>query len=437
MLPTFSGGVYPRGKKKITENIDFSNLPIPQFCFIPIQQHQGTPAKPLVVARDIITEGQLIASAEGQISSNIHASIPGRVVEIKQSANIYEDQTVIVIEAGGSFGTSYSKKNNELWDNFSGKEILGKIEDAGIAGFSSTDSPASKKINQSADKKISLLIINGAESDPYLTSDDVLMKTFPAEIVEGIKIAMKALGVEKAVIGIENNKEKAIKAIQDEIQKANAGGSILLKEIKTKYPQGNEKLLIYSLTGSIVPSGLFPSDIGIAVHNVNTLFAVRNAVLYGKPMFERYVTVSGDMISKPGNYKVRIGTRISDIIEECGGLKGDPSRIVIGGSMCGQAVQSLDIPVVKSTTGILFMSEKEVNSDKATACIRCGRCVEVCPIGLLPCEISKAYEKNKFDKIERLNPSECILCGSCSYICPARRPLTPNIKMTQQKLKNS
>lgn len=435
MHQTFSGGVYPRGKKKITENINFSNLPIPQFCFIPIQQHIGKPAKPLVVARDIVTEGQLIAAADGQVSSNVHASIPGRVVEIKQSPNIYDDQTVIVIEAGGSFGTSYSKPDNSEWEKSSGEEIFRKIENAGIAGFGGAAFPGAVKLNMSSGKKIDLLIVNGAESDPYLSSDDVLMKTFPAEIVEGTKITMKAIGVNKAIIGIEDNKKIAVKLLQEAVEKSVPDGSIQVKVLKSKYPQGSEKLLIYCLTGKKLPSEFFPTDIGVVVHNVNTVYAIREAVLFGKPLFERYITVAGDMISNPGNYKVRIGTRISDIIEECGGLKGDPARMVIGSSMCGQEVNSLDLPVVKGTAGILFMSEKEVNTGKLSACIRCGKCVDVCPMGLLPCELGKAFEKNKFDKAERLNPFVCILCGTCSYICPSRRPLTQNIKLIQQKLK--
>ncbi len=434
MFSTFSGGIHPRGKKKITENINFSNLPIPQFCYIPIQQHIGTPAKVVVKVRDIVTEGQLIAAADGNLSSNIHSSIPGRVIEIKQSPNIFADQTVIVIEAGGSFGTSYPRTEISSWENSAKEEIIAKIESAGIAGLGGDKFHADIKLNLHPDKKIDLLIINGAETDPYLTCDDVLMRTFPTEIIEGIKIAMKTLGVDKAIIGIEKNKPEAVKSIQDAIEKLNSGVSIQVKAVKPKYPQGDEKLLIYTLTGRKVPSRGLPADIGVLVYSVSTIFALREAVLFGKPLFERYITVSGDMISKPGNYKVRIGTRVSDIIEECGGFKGKPARIVMGGSMCGQSVESLDFPIVKGTAGIMFMSEKEINEDKSSACIRCGKCVDVCPMGLIPFNIEKAYEDNRFDKAALLNPFDCIQCGSCSYSCPSRRQLSFFIKLTQDRL---
>jgi electron transport complex protein RnfC len=435
MFSTFSGGIYPRGKKKITENINFSNLPIPQFCYIPIHQHIGKPAKPLVEVRDVVREGQLIAAANGELSSNIHSSIPGRVLEIKQSPNIYADQTVIVIEAGGSFGTSYSKTETSPWENLTKEEIIIKIENAGIVGLGGAAFPTNIKLNPPADKKIDLLIVNGIESDPYFTCDDVLMKTFPAEIIEGIKIAMKTLGACKTIIGIDKNHSTTIKSLQENIDKLNLNSSMQIKVLKSKYPQGAEKQLIFSLTGKKVPSGRLPLDIGAVVINAGTLFAVRDAVLSGKPLFERYITVSGKMILKPGNYKVRIGTRISDIIEECGGLTGAPERIVMGGSLCGQIANSLDTPVVKGTAGILFMSKDEVNSEKPSACIRCGKCVDVCPSGLLPCDIAKAYEKNKFDIAALLNPLDCIQCGSCSYICPSRKPLSLFIRLARQELK--
>ncbi len=434
MFSTFSGGIHPRGKKKITENINFSNLPIPQFCYIPIQQHTDAPAKIAVKVRDIVTEGQLIAAAHGSSSSNVHSSIPGRVIEIKQSPNIYADQTVIVIEAGGSFGTSYPRTEISSWENLTKEEIISKIESAGIAGLGGDTYHADIKLNLQHDKKVEVLIVNGAETDPYITCEDVLMKTFPPEIIEGIKIAMKTLGVEKAIIGIEKNKPETVKSLQNEIDKLQLSGSIQIKAVKAKYPQGDLKLLVYTLTGRKVPSKGFPADIGAAVMSVSALFALREAVLYSKPLFERFITVSGDMISRPGNYKVRIGTRISDIIEECGGLKGKPARIVMGSSMCGQCVDSHDFPIVKSTAGVMFLSEKEINEDKPSACIRCGKCVDVCPMGLIPCNIEKAYENNRFDKAALLNPFDCIQCGSCSYSCPSRRQLSYFIMLTQQRL---
>lgn len=314
-------------------------------------------------------------------------------------------------------------------------DILSKIKSAGIVGLGGAAFPSSVKLSPPPEAAIDHLIINGAECEPYLTVDDTLMNTFPDAIIEGVRICLRVLGISSAVIGIEDNKSGAVQALQDALDRINPSESIRVKALRTKYPQGAEKQLIYSLLKREVPSRGLPMDVGVIVQNVGTIFAIREAVLFGKPLYERYITVSGSMINKPGNYKVRIGTTLQDIVNECGGLKGDPAKIIIGGPMCGLSVHSLDIPVVKGTSGILFLSEEEVNIGDYGDCIRCGKCVSACPMGLLPCDLGLAVEYNRFDIANDLFPSDCIMCGSCSFSCPANRPLSHFIKLAQERIK--
>ena len=434
MFDTFKGGIHPAENKHISEHCEFKNLPVPQVCYIPMQQHIGAPAKPIVEVGDIVKEGQLIGEPQGFISAPIHASIPGKVIEIKEMLTANMMQTCVVIEAEGSFGASAKQSGESQWQDTSKEELLEKIKTAGIVGLGGAAFPTVVKLSPPPGKTIDTLVLNGAECEPYLTVDDMLMQTYSSEIIEGIQILLKVLGIQKAIIGIEDNKKKAVKILKDTIAKMNITEDITVKAVKTKYPQGAEKQLIYSLLKREVPSKGLPMDVNVVVQNVGTAFAVREAVLFDKPLFERYITVSGSLIKNPGNYKVRIGMKLSDIVDECGGLISDPAKIVIGGPMCGTSVYSMDVPVVKGTSGILFLSEKEINRDGYTDCIRCGKCVLACPVGLVPCDLGASAEYNRMDLAENLSPYDCIMCGTCTYSCPAGRPLSHFIKLIQQKL---
>ncbi len=435
MFSSFRGGVHPREYKGITEELPFTNFSVPHTCCIPLQQHIGAPAKPVVEAGDYVSEGQLIGEAQGLVSANVHSSIPGKVREIAEVPTVYGGQKAIVIEAEGEFTSLSEKGPPEEWRGLSRDAMLQRIRDAGIVGLGGAAFPTAVKLSPPPDKKIDTLIINGAECEPYLTVDDMLMQTFPGEIIEGIEITMSVLGVEAAVIGIEDNKKEAVSILKKAVRDAGKSNAISVRALRTKYPQGAEKQLIYSLTKKMVPSGGLPMDVGIVVQNVGTVYAIRDAVLFNKPLFERYITVSGSLIDKPGNYKVRLGMTIRDIIEECGGLKDDPAKVIIGGPMCGISVFSMDVPVVKGTSGILFLSEKDISLEDYSPCIRCGRCVMACPVNMVPCDIGDAVEMNRLDLVENLNPYDCIMCGSCSYICPANRPLSHFIKIAQTRLK--
>jgi len=435
MFSRFGGGIHPPEHKSITEELKFVNLPIPHTCYIPLQQHVGAPAKLAVKAGDIVSEGQLIGRADGLISANVHSSIPGKVADIAVVPTVYGPQQSVVIEAEGTFSSSAMPHETRDWTALAREELLDRIREAGIVGLGGAAFPSAVKLSPPPGKKIDTLVVNGAECEPYLTVDDMLMKTFPDAVIEGTRILMKALGVENAVFGIESNKGAAIVLLKKSIAAPGIPDGIRVKKLATRYPQGAEKQLIYSLLRRRVPSGGLPMDVGVVVHNVGTVHAVREAVLYNRPLYARYITVSGNAIERPGNYKVRIGMKIADIVEECGGFREPPVRIIMGGPMCGQSVHSLDVPVVKGTSGLLFLAGKEVAAREYSACIRCGACVSVCPAGLLPCDLGNAVEKGRIDLAGDLNPFDCIMCGSCSYVCPARRPLSHFIKLAQQKIR--
>lgn len=431
--PSFKGGVHPPEHKKATEHSDVENLSIPHECFIPLQQHIGKPAVPVVEVGDYVNEGQLIAKADGFISANVHASVPGKVTAIDKFPTSMSEQGVcIVVETQGQF---QSEKPSEKidWQAKSVDELKTIVQEAGITGMGGASFPTHVKLSPPENKAIDTLIINAAECEPYLTVDDVLMRTSYKEIVEGIKISLKILGIKKAIIGIEENKPAAYKALVSYLKSIDA--DISAKKLKTKYPQGAEKQLIYSLTKRSVPSGGLPMDIGVVVQNVGTVFAMYQAAVENKPLYERLVTVSGSLVNKPGNYKIKIGTTIEHIIKECGGLKEDPAKIIMGGPMCGAALNDTRVPVIKGTSGILFLSKKETSYDSYNPCIRCSRCVSVCPINLLPYEMSNAVELGRYDITEELNPLDCIQCGACSFICPSRRPISHFIKMAQEHVR--
>ena len=434
IVHSFHGGIHPPDNKHFTNRIPFKYLSIPQKSFIPLQQHIGKPATPIVETGQLVEEGQLIGQANGLISANVHATVPGKVVEIAEYHTPYSEHGLcVVIESDGSFNTSGRVRQKNDFLTLDKEALIEKVQSAGIVGLGGAAFPTSVKLNPPANRTIDTLIINGSECEPYLTVDDMLMQTHPEEIIEGTHVAMKILGINKAYIGIEKNKPLAIKALQTAAANVKTH-EITIIPLNMRYPQGAEKQLIYAITGREVPSGGLPMDVHVVVQNVGTIYAIREAVLFDKPLIERYITVTGKIVRKPGNYKVRFGMRVSDILEECGGLAENPSKIIMGGPMCGLALNHMDIPVVKGTSGILFLAKDETKVTPFRSCIRCGRCVSVCPMNLMPCDLGNAAEKQRYDIAEKLHPFDCIMCGSCSYICPSKRPLSHFIKVVQTAL---
>ena len=434
MLKTFKiGGVHP-AENKISAGKAIEELPLSKTVSIPVAQHIGVPAAPTVAKGDKVKVGQVIARSSGFVSTNIHSSVSGTVAKIETvpDSSGYPKMAVIITVEGDEWMETIDRSKELKPDfDFDGKTIVNKILEAGIVGLGGATFPTHVKLVPPQGMKAEILLINGVECEPYLTSDHRLMLEKSAEIMVGIKLLMRALNVEKAAIGIENNKTDAIGLFQ-EITKNDASVSVI--PLKVKYPQGGEKQLIKAATGREVPSGALPVAVGAVVSNVGTAFAVYEAIQKNKPLFERVVTVTGKSVSNPSNFKVRIGTPISELIEAAGGLPSDTGKIISGGPMMGKAVASSEVSVTKGTSGIVIMRENEARRKTVENCIRCSRCVSVCPMGLEPYLLMNLSDRQIWDKTEINKIMDCMECGSCSFICPAHRPLLDYIRLGKGKV---
>jgi electron transport complex protein RnfC len=429
VLKTFPvGGIHPP-ENKITAGKKIKTLPIPRSVVIPIAQHIGTPSTIIVSKGDSVKTGQVIATAKGFVSTNIHSSVSGKVnkTDTIVDASGYK-QTAVFIDVEGDEWVDTIDRSSGIKREiiFSPEEIVKKCLECGIVGLGGATFPSHVKLAVPAGKKCDVLIINGVECEPYLTSDHSLMLEKGEEILTGVSILMKALNVERALIGIEVNKPDAVKHLA---LLAKGFQGITIQPLKVKYPQGAEKQLIKSLTGREVPSGKLPIDVGAVVHNVGTSFAVYEAVQKNKPLFERVVTITGKSLSDPGNYLVRLGSLIGGLIEAAGGLPGDTGKIVSGGPMMGKAILNGDIPVVKGTSGIVLFPKNESERVRITPCIRCAKCSFACPMNLEPYLLSALSERGLFERAEQEHITDCMECGSCSYTCPAGRPILDYIRL--------
>ncbi len=434
MLKTFKvGGVHPP-ENKLSAGKKIEELPIPKTVFIPVAQHIGSPSSAVVNKGDVVKTGQIIAKSSGFVSTNIHSSVSGKVKKIDVSADSsgYPKQGIFIDVEGDEWIENIDRSEALVKQfDFSGQEIVQKIQDAGIVGLGGATFPTHVKLVPPKGMKAEVLLINGVECEPYLTSDHRLMLEKAEEILVGTQLLMRAMNVDKAYIGIENNKPDAIQLLTD---KAKNYKGISVVALKVKYPQGGEKQLIKAVTGKEVPSGGLPIAVGAVVSNVGTAFAVYEAVQKNKPLFERVVTVTGKGIAKPSNFKVRIGTATTELIEAAGGLPENTGKIISGGPMMGRAVVSLDIPVTKGTSGILVLPGEEAKRNEYMDCIRCSRCVSVCPMGLEPYLLMTLGQKQIFDRAENERVMDCIECGSCSYTCPSYRPLLDYIRFGKAKV---
>ncbi len=429
MLKTFSkGGVHPP-ENKLSARSGIKDLPLPQVVRIPIAQHLGSPSKPVVEAGDQVKAGQLVARSEGYVSSNIHSPVSGKVMKIDD----FIDSTgykrkAIAIKTEGDEWLDNIKRTSEHVNEFSlsSEEIINRILSAGIVGLGGATFPTHVKLSIPRGKKTEYLIINGVECEPYLTADHALMLEHGEELITGIRLLKKALNVKKALVGIESNKPDAIKHISE--LALNSDG-IDVFALKVKYPQGGEKQLIKALLDREVPSGGLPVDVGVVAFNVGTTFAVYEAIQKNKPLFERIVTVTGKSVKNPSNFRVRIGTPVSALIEAAGGLPENTGKIIYGGPMMGRAISDLDVPVTKGCSCILILPENESYRSKIQPCIRCSKCVSVCPMGLEPYLLMSLSQINLYERLESDKVLDCIECGSCSYICPSNRPLLDYIRL--------
>jgi electron transport complex protein RnfC len=401
---------------------------------IPLHQHTGAPCEPLVKKGDRVLVGQKIGESKAYVSAPVHSSVSGTVVAVepRQHPALLRSVASVVIESDGAFEVDPSVKPRGEIDSLSRDELRQIIREAGIVGLGGAAFPTSVKVSPPKDKKIDVFLLNGAECEPYLTADHRLMVEEASDIVHGMLALMKAVGVEKGIVCIEDNKPDAIDAMSKAVADfPNLGTAV----VKTKYPQGGEKQLIKAVLGREVPPppGL-PMDVGVVVNNVGTAAAVAAALRTGMPLIERVVTVTGSPVREPANLRVRLGTSFRELIEQCGGLSEKPAKIIAGGPMMGIAQSSDEVPVIKGTSGILVMSEHDTVLDEPTNCIRCGRCVEACPMFLMPLYIRMYAEAGRWDLAARYSPANCMECGSCAYECPARIPLVQWIKIAKAEI---
>lgn len=422
------GGIHP-DDAKLSAGSPIRQLPIPKEVKIPLGQHIGAPALPVVAVGDEVKVGQLLAQAVGFVSANIHSPVSGKVKKIEDftDANGYAKRGIIIAVDGDEWVDTIDRSPEVKREvSMAPADIIRRIQEMGIVGMGGATFPTHVKLSLPPGKKCDALIINGVECEPYLTSDHRLMLEHGEEVLVGVKILMLALGVVKAYIGIENNKPDAI-AHLTELAKGFEG--IVVQPLKLRYPQGGEKQLIDALIGRQVPSGRLPIDVGAVVQNVGTAFAIYEAVQKNKPLIERVVCVTGKTLSQPGNFLARIGTPVESLIEAAGGMPDDCGKVIGGGPMMGRAYARLDVPVVKGTSGITLLSVAAARRKPVLSCIRCAKCVGVCPMGLEPYLLLSLGKAERLDDLRAERVMDCIECGSCVFTCPSNRPLLDYIRL--------
>ncbi len=448
-MKTFKQGIYLKENKELSEEQRIRRASPPAKVILPLAQHIGAVCEPLVKKGDLVKKGEKIADNDSFVSSPIHASISGKVTSIEKMPHpVGGGVTAIVIkrEDGKEEGQIRYEDNGggEVWErenkeleisSLKAEDIRGKIREAGIVGLGGAAFPTHVKLSPPKDKPIDTIILNGCECEPYLTSDHRIMLERADDCIYGLKIIIKAVGAKSGYVAIENNKPQAIALFKDKLKDES---DIKVVPLKTKYPQGGEKMLIKAILNREVPwvtsnggalrPGL-PMDVGVIANNVGTAVAIAEAIKWGKPLLERVVTVTGSAVKNPSNLLVPLGTLFSHIIDECGGLKEDVGKVIMGGPMMGISQYTLDIPIIKGTSGILVLTRAEALFKEEKTCIKCSRCIDHCPMGLLPTTLVRLVKGERWDSLKEYNMNECIECGCCSYVCPSKIPLVHFIKL--------
>lgn len=426
-----SGGVHPPEFKKLTEHLALLPMPLPGRILVPLSQCLGKPAKVLAKKGNVVKTGTLIAEADGYISAPVHSPVTGKVTGLgREHSGDGALQEVVIIETSAEQKLDYFSPLDP--ESASTHELLERIKQAGIVGQGGAAFPTFVKLNPPKDKKIDSLLINACECEPYLTRDYRLILDRTRDFISGVKIIMRILGLQKSFIGIEDNKAEAIECLRELDMN---GHDIEIVTLKAKYPQGGEKMLLKAALNREVPQGKLPMDAGAIVLNVGTAVAVHNAVAKGEPAITAALTVSGKGIRKPRNIVVPIGTPVKDIIDFCGGILDSAERIIIGGPMMGTSQHSVKTPVIKATSGILVLTGDEIKKRTETPCLKCGRCVSVCALNLLPTRLARLSRLGRFEEAEKLHVTTCMECGTCAYECPAHIPLVQWMRLGKQAVK--
>ncbi len=435
MSRTFSiGGIHPHDNK-ISQKASIEDFPLVETAFVSMSQHLGAPAEPIVAKGDKIKTGQLIAKANGFISANIHSPVSGIVKSIELIPDLAGNlvQHIVITVEGDEWIENIDRSSEIKRDlSLTGPEIISKIAEMGIVGLGGAAFPTHIKLNPPPNRTAEFLIINGAECEPFLTSDYRIMIEMPEQILLGSMLMMKALNVKKAYIGIENNKPLAIKKLKELCHSSYKNISVVT--LKKRYPQGGEKQLIEAITGRQVPSMGLPIDVGVVVQNVGTALAVYEACQKNKPLFEGIVTVTGKCMKEQRNFRLRVGTSFDEVLSQIGGIPGDASKLVSGGPMMGKAVAKIEATTTKSTSALLLLTDEETKRGPERNCIRCAKCADVCPMGLEPFLLNRLSRAGRVDDLERNFVQDCIECGSCMYTCPANIPLLDSIRYSKAQV---
>jgi len=420
---TFRHGVHPPELKQLTANVRVRRVPFPKEVVLPLSQHTGKPAKPIVRIGDRVERGDLIAEPDGWVSSPIHASASGTVTDIGLAPHPDGSfKTAITIAVEPFSGQVPRPRQVPDWRALDNKGLLEAVRHAGVVGLGGAAFPTHVKLSPPPDKPIESILVNGCECEPYLTTDHRTMAEYPERVHLGIRIMMKVLGVSRTVIGVERNKPDAIEALE---RTRPSDLDITVLPLTVKYPQGAEKMLIEAVTGREVPSGKLPLDVGVIVQNAASVATIAEVFETGLPLVERIVTVTGLGVRQPANLIVPVGTKLRYLLDACGGMTDDAREIVFGGPMMGAAQANLDTPLTKGTTGVIVLAEREVKEQASYACIRCGHCLEACPVFLNPQQLGKLAAVGRYDEMmAEYHLNDCMLCGCCSYVCPSNIPLS-------------
>src|SRR3990167_4501987 len=422
LLSPVRGGVHPASHKDRSSALTIATAPLPERLYLPLRQHAGADALPVVKIGDKVLKGQLIASAASEVSAPVHASSSGRVIAIGPVPAPHPSGLTangIVIECDGD---DRWIENEIPADPFSQEPMMlaDRVAQAGIVGLGGAIFPAAVKLKQGARHEIKTVLLNGSECEPYLTTDDRLMRERAEQIVDGARLIQHILRAYRIVIAIEDNKPEAIAAMR---AASEPFGAIEVEVVPALYPMGSAKQLIQEITGREVPAEGRSTSVGVLVHNVGTVFAIQQALRYGRPLISRVVTVAGGCVARPRNVETRVGVPVQNLLDFCGGLTDTPAQLLMGGPMMGMVLPNAQVPIIKGATGVLALNRHEVPRDDASPCIRCARCVEACPMGLMPLEMAAHARADSFDGADDYGLKDCILCGSCAYVCPSHIPL--------------